>query len=102
MCGAFFIWMADWYGRKYHMFFGLLGICVGTIINALSTNLGMFIGSRFIIAFFVTFAHAAAPLYLVELAPAHYRGTLAGLYNTFYYVVSTRHFELDGIRRLTG
>ncbi len=91
MCGAFFIWMADWYGRKRHMFIGVLGICIGTIINARSTSLAMFIGSRFVIAFFVTFAHAAAPLYLVEISPPAYRGTLAGMYNTFYYVVGALH-----------
>lgn len=88
MCGALFVWMADWYGRKRHMFFGCLGVCVGTIINALSTSVPMFIGSRFIMAFFVTWSVTAAPLYLVEIAPAAYRGTIAGLYNTFYYVVS--------------
>lgn len=87
MCGALFVWLADWYGRRIHMFVGCIGICAGTIMNALSTNIGMFIGSRFIMSFFVTFAHTAAPLYLVEISPAAYRGTLAGMYNTFYYVV---------------
>lgn len=87
MCGALFVWMADWYGRKKHMFFGCLGVCAGTIINALSTSVPMFIGSRFIMSFFVAWATIAAPMYLVEIAPAAYRGTIAGLYNTFYYVV---------------
>jgi MFS family permease len=46
------------------------------------------IAGRFFLSFFATCAHTAAPLYLVEITPAAYRGTLAGLYNTFYNVVS--------------
>ncbi|KAI3547569.1 lactose permease [Colletotrichum filicis] len=88
MCGALFIWMADWYGRTWHIFFGCLGVCIGAIITALSTSLPMFIGGRFILSFFATCAHTSAPLYLVEIAPARYRGTVAGLYNTFYNVGS--------------
>ncbi|KAI8291177.1 Lactose permease [Colletotrichum sp. SAR 10_98] len=62
MCGALFIWMAD---------------C-----------LPMFIGGRFILSFAATCAHTSAPLYLVEISPAAYRGTIAGMYNTFYNVGS--------------
>lgn len=88
MCGALFVWMTDWYGRTWHIFFGCLGVCIGTIITALSTNLSMFIGGRFLLSFFATCAHTAAPLYLVEISPAAYRGTIAGAYNTFYNVGS--------------
>ncbi|KAI2632535.1 general substrate transporter [Hypomontagnella submonticulosa] len=88
MCGALFIWMTDWYGRTWHIFFGCLGVCIGTIVTALATNLPMFIGGRFILSFFATCAHTAAPLYLVEISPAVYRGTIAGAYNTFYNVGS--------------
>ena len=41
---------------------------------------------------FVTFTHWAVPLYLVELSPPQYRGTVAGLYNTLYYVVSKNSY----------
>ncbi|KAI8960655.1 general substrate transporter [Daldinia sp. FL1419] len=88
MCGALFVWMTDWYGRTWHIFFGCLGVCVGTIITALSFNLPMFIGGRFLLSFFATCAHTAAPLYLVEISPAAYRGTIAGAYNTFYNIGS--------------
>ncbi|KAJ5589173.1 hypothetical protein N7537_011851 [Penicillium hordei] len=88
MCGALFIWMADWYGRTWHIFFGCLGVCVGTIVTAFASNLPTFIAGRFILSFFATCAHTAAPLYLVELAPPAYRGTIAGMYNTFYNVGS--------------
>ncbi|CRK22047.1 hypothetical protein BN1708_013280 [Verticillium longisporum] len=86
MCGALFIWMTDWYGRTWHIFFGCLGVCIGTIITSLATSLPMLIGGRFMLSFFATCAHTAAPLYLVEIAPAAYRGTIAGMYNTFYNV----------------
>lgn len=94
MCGAPFIWMSDWYGRTWHMFFGCLGICIGTVVTALATSLPMLIGGRFLLAFFATWATSAAPLYLVEMAPATYRGTIAGMYNTFYYVVSIPYATL--------
>lgn len=88
MCGALFIWMTDWYGRTWHIFFGCLGVCIGTIITSVATSLPMFIAGRFLLSFFATCAHTAAPLYLVEIAPPIYRGTIAGMYNTFYNVVS--------------
>ncbi|KAF3798536.1 Lactose permease [Colletotrichum gloeosporioides] len=88
MCGALFIWMADWYGRTWHIFFGCLGVCIGTIVTSLATSLPMFIGGRFILSFAATCAHTSAPLYLVEISPAAYRGTIAGMYNTFYNVGS--------------
>ncbi|TRX88357.1 hypothetical protein FHL15_010733 [Xylaria flabelliformis] len=86
--GALFVWLIDWYGRIWHIFFGCLGVIIGTIITALATNLPMFIGGRFILSFFATLTTTAAPLYLVEISPAAYRGTIAGTFNTFYYVGS--------------
>lgn len=101
MCGALFIWMADWYGRTWHIFFGCLGVCIGTIVTSLATNLPMFIGGRFILSFAATCAHTSAPLYLVEISPAAYRGTIAGMYNTFYNVVR-RLFIRDGSQKMVG
>jgi MFS family permease len=80
--------MIDWYGRIWHIFFGCVGVVIGTVITGLATNLPMFIGGRFLLSFFATLATTAAPLYLVEISPAAYRGTIAGAYNTFYYVGS--------------
>ena len=101
MAGALFIWMADWYGRTWHMFFGCLGVCLATIITSLSFNLPMLIAGRFFLSFFATCAHTTAPLYLVEITPAAYRGTLAGLYNTFYNVVSLAAFQTFECNELT-
>ncbi|KAI1747831.1 general substrate transporter [Xylaria castorea] len=88
IAGALFVWLIDWYGRIWHIFFGCLGVIVGTVITALAPNLPTFIGGRFLLSFFATLTTTAAPLYLVEISPAAYRGTIAGSFNTFYYVGS--------------
>jgi MFS family permease len=85
MVASFFIWIADWRGRKVLIFIGALGVCVATVITATAKTLPAFIGGRFLLSYFATLAHMGAVLYLVEMAPTRYRGTLAGLYNTFYY-----------------
>ncbi|KAF2870057.1 lactose permease [Massariosphaeria phaeospora] len=85
MSAAFFVWVADWLGRKWLIFIGTVGVIVGTVITATATSLPTFIGGRFLLSFFAQLACSASPLYLVEVAPPQYRGTLAGLYNTFYY-----------------
>ncbi|KAK8115673.1 general substrate transporter [Apiospora sp. TS-2023a] len=85
MCAALFVWVADWLGRKWLIFIGAAGVAIGTIVTATATNLGVFIGGRFLLSFFAQMACSASPLYLVEVAPPQYRGTLAGMYNTFYY-----------------
>jgi MFS family permease len=43
-------------------------------------------------------------MYLIEIAPPHLRGTIAGLYNTFYFVGSIlANFTVYGTaRNLTG
>lgn len=89
MVGSLFTWIADWRGRKFMIFFGAVGVLVGTIITATAPTLGAFIGGRFILSFFATLAHLGAIMFLIEIAPTKYRGTVAGLYNTFYYFVSS-------------
>jgi MFS family permease len=88
MCAALFVWVADWRGRKQLIFIGTIGVILGTIVTSTAKTLPVFIGGRFLLSFFAQLACAASPLYLVEVAPPQYRGTLAGMYNTFYYFVS--------------
>lgn len=85
MSGSLFTWISDWRGRKTMIIIGVFGVAVGTIIVSTAPNLGAFIGGRFILSFFATLAHLGTIIYLVEMAPTRYRGTVAGLYNTFYY-----------------
>lgn len=88
MCAALFVWVADWLGRKWLIFIGAAGVAIGTVVTATAPTLSVFIGGRFLLSFFAQLACSASPLYLVEVAPPQYRGTLAGMYNTFYYLVS--------------
>lgn len=88
MAGALCAWTADWQGRRWPIFVGCIGVCIGTIVTATAPTLGAFIGGRFLLSFFATIAAIAAPLYLIELSPPQYRGTISGMYNTLYYFVS--------------
>ncbi|KZT53877.1 general substrate transporter [Calocera cornea HHB12733] len=86
--GAFFMWTADWAGRKLPIFVGCIGVIIGTVVTATAPTLGVFVGGRFLLSFFCTIANTAAPLYMIEIAPPMYRGTLAGLYNTWWFMGS--------------
>ncbi|KAK5632488.1 hypothetical protein RRF57_008202 [Xylaria bambusicola] len=88
IAGALFVWLIDWYGRIWHIFFGCLGVIIGTIVTGTATNLPTFIAGRFLLSLFATLTTTAAPLYLVEISPADARATIAGTFNTFYYVGS--------------
>jgi MFS family permease len=65
-----------------------VGTCVGAVVTSVAPTIPAFIGGRFLLSFFSTIATTAAPLYLIEIAPPQYRGTVAGMYNTLYYLVS--------------
>jgi MFS family permease len=78
MVGSLFVWLSDWQGRKRHIFIGATGTLVGTILTSTAKTVPVFIGGRFVLAYFATLAHTGAILYLVEIAPTRYRGTLAG------------------------
>jgi MFS family permease len=88
MVGALFIWLCDWWGRRWTIVLGCAGVVVSAVITAVAPNLSTFIGGRFLLSFFSTLATAAAPLLLVEIAPPLNRGTVAGVYNTLYYIGS--------------
>jgi MFS family permease len=87
MVGALFCWVADWHGRRWPIFIGCLGTCLGAVVTSVAPTIPAFIGGRFMLSFFSTIATVAAPIYLIEIAPPQHRGTVAGLYNTLYYLV---------------
>lgn len=76
----------DWKGRKWGMFIGCLIIIVGTCVQASSTNLGGFMGGRFVLGFGVAITSTAGPAYASEMAHPAYRGVLTGIFNTFWFV----------------
>jgi MFS family permease len=61
-------------------------VLVGTAVQGSCHTLSVFMGGRFILGFGAAIASAAGPAYTVELAPPHYRGTMAGPYNTFWWL----------------
>jgi MFS family permease len=93
MVGAFFIWTADWQGRRLPIFVGSIGICVGTILTSVAPTIPAFIGGRFLLSFFASIANMSSALYLIEVAAPQFRGTIAGMYNTLYYLVRTYYPE---------
>lgn len=81
-CGFF----ADGWGRRVCIFVGCLLVLVGTAVQVTANHMGHFIGGRFILGFGASIASAAGPTYTVELAHPAYRGTMAGMYNNFWWL----------------
>lgn len=86
--GALFCSVMDWKGRKLGIIAGCAGACIGAVITAVAKDIPTLIGGRFFLSLCTTVAVAAAPAYCVEIAPSNLRGTVAGLYNTLWYVGS--------------
>lgn len=68
------------------MFIGAAIIIFGTAIQGTSTTRAWFIGGRFILGFGVATCATAGPSYVAEMAHPAWRGTITGLYNTFWFV----------------
>jgi MFS family permease len=76
----------DFRGRKWGMFIGTSIIMVGACVQATCSNLGGFMGGRFILGFGVAITSTAGPAYVSEMAHPVYRGVCTGVFNTFWYV----------------
>ena len=88
MIGALFTWVTDWQGRKWTLVISAFMICVSAIFTAVAPTLPSFIAARFLLSFFSTICTVSAPMLLVEIAPPLHRATVAGTYNTLYYMGS--------------
>ncbi|KAH7489688.1 Lactose permease [Fusarium oxysporum f. sp. matthiolae] len=88
MAGALFTWICDWRGRKMTLSVSSFFVCASAIFTAVAPTLSSFIGARFLLSFFSTINTVAAPMLLVEIAPPLHRATVAGIYNTLYYIGS--------------
>ncbi|EAU85390.1 hexose transporter [Coprinopsis cinerea okayama7 len=77
--------ISDWFGRRAALFGGSIIMLAGVAIQATSTSIGMFIASRVIIGFGLSFCTNAAPLLLIELAYPTHRGKVTALYNSCWY-----------------
>ncbi|PWW80128.1 hypothetical protein C7212DRAFT_361116 [Tuber magnatum] len=82
ICGP----LTDSWGRRWGMFSGALTVIIGTCVQALSTTHAWFMGGRFILGLGAAILTTAGPVYVAEMAHPAWRGTLTGLYNSFYCV----------------
>ncbi|GLU23109.1 hypothetical protein SLE2022_391380 [Rubroshorea leprosula] len=64
------------FGRKLSMLFGGLLFFAGALINGFAKAVWMLILGRILLGFGVGFANQSVPLYLSEMAPYKYRGSL--------------------------
>ncbi|KAL3487615.1 putative transporter [Aspergillus germanicus] len=88
MAGALFVWVNDVCGRRMTLRVTAFLICCSAVFTALAPTLPAFIAARFLLSFFSTICCVAAPMLLVEIAPPLHRATVAGIYNTLYYMGS--------------
>lgn len=73
-------WPTDKFGRKKTLLFiGVLYV-VSAIGCGLASSVTMFVVARFLGGIGIGISTVAAPLYISEIAPAAYRGRLAGLF----------------------
>ncbi|KAB5588540.1 Lactose permease [Ceratobasidium theobromae] len=78
-------YVSDIFGRKIGILFGSAIVLIAAILQAATQNLGMFVGSRFLIGFGTTFAQMASPLLISEVAYPTHRAALTSLYNSFWF-----------------
>ncbi|KAL1848913.1 hypothetical protein VTK73DRAFT_9984 [Phialemonium thermophilum] len=77
--------LSDRFGRKVGMFSGGLTIIVGMIIASTANHIAQFVVGRFVLGVGIAMMTVAAPSYVVEIAPPHWRGRCTGLYNCGYF-----------------
>ncbi|XVF44762.1 hypothetical protein PTKIN_Ptkin02bG0149900 [Pterospermum kingtungense] len=70
-------------GRKGTMIIGGFVFMIGTALNAFALNIWMLILGRLLLGFGVGFTNQAAPVYLSEMAPPKWRGTLSTCFQLF-------------------
>ncbi|CAK9181306.1 unnamed protein product [Ilex paraguariensis] len=69
-------WVTRKLGRKLSMLFGGVLFCTGALINGFAQAVWMLIVGRILLGFGIGFANQSVPLYLSEMAPYKYRGSL--------------------------
>lgn len=80
--------ISDHFGRRPTLFVGSILMLAGAILQSCSNSIGMFIGSRGLIGFGLTFGLNAAPLLITELAYPTQRGKFTSMYNASWYIGS--------------
>ncbi|CDZ97669.1 hexose transporter [Phaffia rhodozyma] len=78
-------YVTDLLGRRAGIFVGSIIMLVGVAMQASSNVLAVFIASRGLIGFGLTFATNAAPILITELAYPTQRAAMTSLYNSLWY-----------------
>nr|KAI0009210.1 hexose transporter [Xylariaceae sp. FL0662B] len=78
--------LADRYGRKPVIIWGILIIILATIVQACSVNMPMFVVSRLIVGFGNMFIVQPSPMLIAELAYPTHRGKFTSAFWTLYYL----------------
>jgi hypothetical protein len=86
VCGAPFLSFADIIGRRGINFVGNFIVLLAALLQGFSTNLPMFMAGRFFLGF--GSALMSSPQYMAEVAPAHLRGRLVGIFGACFQVGS--------------
>ncbi|KAK9492575.1 general substrate transporter [Lipomyces doorenjongii] len=80
--------LADKFGRRWGITVGSIIMIVGSIIQCESHNFAMFLISRFILGFGLTFCTTAAPTLVAELCHPKERTTITAICNTCWFIGS--------------
>lgn len=86
MCGAPFLTFSDHIGRRGINFLGNAIVIFAALLQGLATNMPMFMAGRFLLGF--GSAIMSSPQYMAEIAPAHLRGRLVGLFGACFQIGS--------------
>lgn len=78
--------LTDNFGRKLPIVIGCCIMIVGAVIQAVSKNMGMFMGGRTMLGFGNSLAQIASPMLLTELAHPQHRARLTTVYNCLWNV----------------
>ncbi|KAJ3483750.1 hypothetical protein NLI96_g6099 [Meripilus lineatus] len=78
-------YLSDGLGRRPTIWIGATIMLIAVALQSAAQNWGMFLGSRFLIGFGLTFAANAAPMLVTEIAYPRYRAPLTSLYNSLWY-----------------
>ncbi|CAL5391098.1 unnamed protein product [Camellia sinensis] len=70
-------------GRKFSMLMGGCVFCCGALLNAFAIHLAMLVIGRILLGVGVGFATQSVPLFVSEMAPHRYRGTLHVCFQLF-------------------
>lgn len=75
--------VADRFGRRWGITVGSTIMIMGAILQCESTNFDMFVGSRFVLGFGLSFATTASPSMVSELSHPKDRVTVTAICNTW-------------------